>query len=229
MDSRPKFATFIAELYLRPEIKRRWLVGPKFICFDGLLERGYPLFSHGAMLGRAFRDRFDIFAVPYMTQPDSPEAVESLRGQGASVALVEQYTDTAYELFILHEMSLDDPTQEPDTWPQWLMTHAQARLPAQTGVMMGVMFGARGAAFGSQFPARFEELYMNQYNTCAKIDPADYERAREAGLDIPPTLDEALIPTLDEAQQGYVSDFAEFCAKFYPEYLAALGLGGYAK
>ena len=44
MDSRPKFATAIAEEYLRPQIKRRWLVGPKFFSFYPLLSVGSALF-----------------------------------------------------------------------------------------------------------------------------------------------------------------------------------------
>ena len=74
MDSRPKFTTAIAEQYLRPQIKRRWLVGPKFISCDPLLSVGYALFVMGAILGRAFRHRCDTFELPYTAHPHSPRA-----------------------------------------------------------------------------------------------------------------------------------------------------------
>lgn len=216
MDSRPKYATAAAEELLRPQIKRRWLVGPKFIYFDQLLDVGYALFTMGAILGRAFRSCFDIFAVPYTAQPDSSEAVQRIRSQGVSLALVGQYAKTANELFTMLAMSLDDPTREPDTWPEWLMTHAQVKVPARFGLKMGVMFGVRGAAFGSQFPERFAELYFNPF---AKLDSATRQTVYEAGLGVHTTLDEV-------QQASYISDFADFCAQFYPELVTQLTVVG---
>ncbi|MCH7699885.1 MAG: hypothetical protein IH865_13190 [Chloroflexi bacterium] len=84
------------------------------------------------------------------------------------------------------------------------------------------MLAVTGAGFGAEFPERFEELYANSY---ARQDPADWKRLHEAGLGIPPEQDEFV--SLDTRTKNDLTMFAEYCAEFYPDYVAQLGLEEY--
>lgn len=218
MSDAPKFATLLAAHYIERYIEKP-LIGARFIRLSRLLTVGGFLFENGAVLGRAFRDRFDSFLVPFLTQAGRPEAAEWVIQQGESVGVVAPVANTVNELFMIHEMRISDPSLPPQDWSRWFMGSGKQKLNLDFALQMGGLYGARGAGFGAQFPDRFEELYNNSYGN---IDPNEWREAHEAGLAIPVEPDK-FVP-LHEREQEAVSGFAEFCESLYPEYASGLGI-----
>ena len=218
MTGQPKFAELVAAESLLPQVEKGLLRG-KFIKRGRLLSVGGFLFESGAILGHAFRHRFDVFVTPYYSEPGRPEAIEFAREEGRRVADLAPEASTLVELFMISEMRKDDRTRSADTWSQWLASRAQEKLQVDYAIELGTMYQTLGAGYATQLPERLEDLYRKSYS---EIDQGDWHKAFELGVVSSPTPPE-YVP-LEEREQEAVDSFAEFCGKFYPDLLLSLGL-----
>lgn len=224
MEAQSKFTMMLAQHYVGQQVEAKGLISKrKFVRMGPLIMTGAFLFETGAVLGRAMRDRLATFTYPFCsTTPDNAELADFIRRQGQAVASAAPEVNTIHELVFISEMRKADPTLPAEQWSAWLLANGDAEVTVDLAGQMGLMYQSSGAGFGAEFPDRFEELYANSY---ARQDPADWKRMHEAGLDIPSEQD-GFVP-LDARTKNDLNMFAEYCAEFYPEYVAQLGLQEY--
>lgn len=214
--SRPRFAETFSRYYVGQFVEKR-LLGGKFVLLSRLLTAGGFLFENGAVLGRAFRDRFADFAVPFAALPGRSAAIEFVLEQGRLMTDVSVVANTVQELFFMHEMHENAPSLPLSGWAMWHLGSARKKVDEDFALKMGLVYGLRGAGFGAQWPDEVERLYVGSY---ANVDAELWSEAHAAGLGIPPEPDE-YVP-IGEREREAVEGFAEFCREFWPEYLAPL-------
>lgn len=219
MEQRPRFANLLAEYHLRPHFKKK-LLGGQYVNVGPLLSVGGFLFEEGAILGRAFRSKLEIFAFPYCGQePGDQELAKYIREEGRNVRKLAHEAKTLHELFMMHEMEVVSSSLPRHEWGKWFVDHAAEKVSIESVAEMSQMHSIYGAGFGSEFPELTEALYVKTYR---ERDEAGWRRAREAGLDIP--AEQAELVPLEEREREAVTGFTEFCQDFFPELLDSLDL-----
>lgn len=216
---RPKFAAEIAKHYLRPQIKKK-LLGGQYIRGGPLLSTGAFLFETGAVFGLAFSDCIDSFVIAYScNDPNEPSGLPFIQGEGKQIAAISDRVGSITELFMTYAMLQDGPSRRESSWSEWLMAGANEKVPLEAAGVLGMMFGARGVGFALHAPQRFQELYVSSY---ANHDRDSWAEAYKYGAVDTPEPPE-FVP-LSVRQDEAVAEFATFCAQFYPELVAPLGL-----
>lgn len=202
-EAEPKFTMLLARHYLDTQVETDGTDSErKFVRMGPLFTTGTFLFETGAVLGRAMRDRFATFAHPFCSEmPDNAELADFIRRQGQAVASAAPEAGTIHELVVISEMRKADPSFPAEQWNAWLLENGDAEVTVEFAERMGLVFQSNGAGFGAEFPDKFEELFAAAY---------------EAGDD-----------SLETRTKAELTMFAEYCAEFYPDYVAKLGLSEY--
>ena len=224
MEAQSKFASMLGNHHLKRQVERKGLLSRReFVRFGPLLTVGGFLFETGAVLGRAMRDRLVTFAYPFCgTEPDYEPLADFIREAGRNVASRGSDASAVHELAVISEMLELDSTRRADEWATWMMEKGDQEISLEMASERCVLFGIRGVGFGAEFPERFEQLYVDTY-THSDSDRERWKEASEHGLEIPSEPDQ-FVP-LETRTQTDLAMFAEYCAEFYPDYVAKLGLG----
>ena len=214
-----RFNTALVAEYLGRMVEKRFL-GGKFVRVGPMLTVGVFLFEMGAILGYAFRDRVDAFALPFFAKDDRPDAVEYMRdlGRNARAATLAE-AKTLNELVMVWGMRQEDASLPHEHWPQWFMARSNEKLDVEEAFETSLVFGVAGAGFGAEFPDAFEALYANSYTP---DDPETWREAHKYGV-VDTAEQPELVPLEDrvrEAREG----FAEFCQEYFPQLIEPLGL-----
>jgi len=224
MERQSKFTFMMALHFLGMQVEKRGLLSRRKVVRMGpLISVGGFLFETGAVLGRVMRDQLPTFVYPFCSEtPDNVALADLMRRKGREVASRGEGASTISELVTISEMRKVDATLPADQWAMWMLANGNGELAVEFAGQMGIMFMVDGAGFGAEFPDRFEQLYFNTY---AKVDRDAWNEMREHGLDIPAEPDE-FVP-LEVRTENDLAIFADYCAEFYPDYVAKLGLQQY--
>lgn len=217
---RPKYGAMLAHHLLSRQIEKK-LFRRKFIRLGPLLVTSGFLLETGAVLGRLFRDRPELFALPFFAKDEAAltEATDWMRDLGKEIAMVAADASTTFQVVMMSQIAGSGVQPSSGNWGLWLMSHSEERVAPEEAFNVGLLWAIRGAGFGIEFPKRFEDLYVRTY---AKHDPESWSRAFKYGaVDLPEEPD--ALP-IDEREQGTRAEFAEFCAMYYPDLLSPLGL-----
>ncbi|MDO8616541.1 MAG: hypothetical protein Q7T33_12535 [Dehalococcoidia bacterium] len=213
------YASMLTVQHLRPQVEKR-LLGAKFVRVGPLITVGAFLFETGAILGHAFRDRLDVFAEPFGSEPGKGANVCAfMRKEGRALGDLAKTANTLHALVMMHEMRTADPTRPPSQWMEWFLASSTERAPLDFALAMGVVHGCRGAGFAAEFPNRLEELYKNSYSN---QNPHAWREAFKYGV-VDTSEPPKFIP-FEEREQEAVAQFTEFCKEFHPGFLEPLGL-----
>ncbi len=214
-----RFNTALVAEYLGRMVEKKFL-GGKFVRVGPMLTVGVFLFEMGAILGYAFRDRLQVFALPFAAKDDGPDAVERMSALGKKAyAASRPEAKTLNELVMVWQMRQEDASLPHEHWPQWFMAQGNEKLDVEVAFQTSVMFGVAGAGFGAEFPDAFEALYAKSY---ASDDPETWREAHKYGV-VDTAEQPELVPLGDrvtEAKEG----FAEFCQEYFPQLMEPLGL-----
>ncbi len=223
-EAEPKFTMLLARHYLGTQVETDGTDSErKFVRMGPMFTTGTFLFETGAVLGRAMRDRLATFTYPFCSEtPDNAELADFIRVQGQAVASAAPEANTIYELVAISEMRKADPSLPAEQWNAWLLENVDAEVTVEFAGRMALVFQSNGAGFGAEFPERFEELFAASSQA---DDPEQVSEAAAVGPVAPaqtPAYD-----SLETRTKAELTMFAEYCAEFYPDYVARLGLSQY--
>jgi len=180
---------------------------------------GVAVFQQGAVLGYARNSQMEILAKLFATPGQEREACdhlieatkENVEGYGQ---LPESFTDffsktVGAGMFKAHEN----------------LSHLETldRLSRDT-VRVGMALGwldtwfLAGVGLGLAFPEQVEKMWREGYET---TDPEAWERARQAGLDIP---EQQTLLSMEEMEQVVLSQVTPYAHEYVPEVIEPLRL-----
>ena len=196
-------------------------------------------YEAGALLGRAMRDKLDIFH-KMLVKPGTDI--------NRSIAFMQSQAKDRLKKFT------EEEGKEPDTFYHFIAAKELEEASRVMGLSMGLFTdnvyspkshrkdlrrlwghelalddayrnilgcGPFGLGFGSSFPELTVRMYKNPYEN---INMSEWEEARSYGLPLPEKPD--IIP-LEEREKEILQNVAGYTAEFYPELLDLLKLRGY--
>lgn len=207
-----------AAVVARCRVQQEWhkpLLGKPFIRYGQCLFMASYFFALGGVLGSRYRDSVEDFACAFLNlhgeEPGSvsryfAEYAEAMLPRIGECSSILDYV-TRVQSEVLHfqgnhsGMLLQLGTQKvkPDIAAQMLWNFAQD-----------------GAVFGAIHPDRFRVLWEEMYK---RQDERSWRLAHASGLDIPEQQD---VMTYDEAEQGEVESFLDYCQQCAPSLYVSL-------
>ena len=195
-------------------------------------------YEAGALLGRAMRDKLDIFH-KMLVKPgtDINRSIAFMQSQAKD--RLKKFTeeegkepDTFYHFIAFKELeeaskvmglSIDDDAYYKDPKShrknlRKLYGHELALDDVYTNILNCGLFGL---GFGSSFPELTVRMYKNTYEN---INMNEWAEARSYGLNIP---EKPEIIRLEEREESLLQIVAAYTAEFYPELLDPLDLRGH--
>jgi|SRR5579871_857082 len=99
----------------------------------------------------------------------------------------------------------------------YFVEHERDKLPSKTAIILSWQFASDGCALGAIFPKIVREMYLRLYTD--RGDKEDWERARDAGLDIPAWEDRV---TFEEFREEEDERFMAFHRQHQPDLYSML-------
>jgi hypothetical protein len=233
-EKQPLLMEFSAWVPLKLVIRER-LFGKRYITmFDYSRTLAFQ-YETGALLGRAMRDKLDIFH-KMLVKPGTDIK--------RNIAFIQSEAKDRLKRFI------EEKEKEPDTFNDFIALKELEEASKATGLSIDNIYspkyhlkglkklygrelalddvytnilncGLYGIGFGSSFPGLTVRMYKNSYED---INMNEWAKARSYGLNIPEKPD--IIP-LEEREKEILQIVAAYTAEFYPELLDFLGLTGF--
>ena len=230
-EGQPTLIGFIGIPIVTKVAKTRLFGGPYIRFYDLCAVLSY-LYTSGAILGRARRNKLSILAkmlsVPgtekenmNWLQEQAKERLEKFRNE------LGKEPDTFNEFILFKELesaigvSMEDWFEAHTKGNTKIMKVADEKVPLKKAEPNIKWFGLEGIGFGSSFPELTEKMYRNTFE---KIDRDSWIEARKHGLAI---SEEPTIISLEEQEEIVLQMVAGYASEYYPELLDPLDLRGY--
>jgi len=203
--------TFLGSRYVHLVIQKGWF-GKQYIRFYHYFELGNFLYGKGAILGRAFHDRFEILGEMLGSPPHDTcillqnEARERLQRYGKE-------PESWIDFFMTTEL-----VKFGSSYPEGLLLKSQEKIPVEKAYPKLQWLMLEGMGFGSSFPELTERMWRQTYET---PDPEIWAKARRAGVDIPE--EQESLP-LEESEHELLLAVAAYAHDRHPELIEPLGL-----
>jgi len=219
---RPPFVAYIAREPIS-RVLQKDILGRSYVRFLPFLIAGLQLYTLGAVLGHAQRDKFEILANLLYDKPQPANELKSVTNDLTNLAKkrldsCSKAPDSFFDLFMNTELkaaglSFEMPLKEFQKTAKIKLLLKQQPGPTD----MAEMFVMEGIAFGARFPGLTERLWKRS----SEIDSGEWKKWRERGLDIG---EQPTRMTLDEAEQEILRGVAIYVSQYYPELAEPLGL-----
>lgn len=217
------------------QVVRKKLFGKRYIQFIDYARILAFQYETGALLGRAMRDKLDIFH-KMLLKPgaDINNSITSIQSKAKDH--LKKFTeeegkepDTFYDFIATRELTKAEKVMGLST----VDVHEPKRHLKELGKLYGHELalddvytnifnsGLIGIGFGSSFPELTVKMYKNAYEN---IDKNGWPEAGSHGLNLPEAPD---IVSFEEREESILRMFAAYTAEFYPELLDPLDLRSY--
>jgi len=227
-EGQPTLIGFIGIPIVTKVAKTRLFGGPYIRFYDLCAVLSY-LYTSGAILGRARRNKLSILAkmlsVPgtekenmNWLQEQAKERLEKFRNE------LGKEPDTFNEFILFKELesaigvSMEDWFEAHTKGNTKIMKVADEKVPLEQAQHGMRMCGLAGIGFGIAFPELTERMCRN---ATENIDMDKWSKARAYGLAIPEKPD---IVSFEEREESILQIVAAYTAEFYPELLDPLDL-----
>lgn len=223
---RPPFLAYLAREPIRRILKKD-ILGRSYVLFLPFLITGLGLYTLGAALGHARRDKFEILVNLFFDRPQERRELESLTNDLTNLAQkrLDRYRssfgkepDSFFDLFIRTE--LDRAGLSFEMPPRRFEKTAKMKLPLKMEpgpTLSAEFFIMEGIAFGARFPELTEKVWKRS----SEIDLDEWHEWRERGLDI---AEQPIPITLEEAEREVLRVVAVYVSEYYPQLMKPLWL-----
>jgi len=227
----PTFIGFLSIPIVTKAAKTRLFGGPYIRFYDLCAVLSY-LYTTGAILGRAKRNKLSILAKLFSIPGTEKENIDGLQEEATKRLVkfkneVGNEPDTFNKLIFFRELEsaiglgMEDWFKAYTEGDTKIMKIADKKVPLEKAEPSIKWFGLEGIGFGSSFPELTEKMYRNSYEN---IDIDVWAKHRAHGLAIP---EKPTIISLEEQEEIVLQMVAAYTSEYYPELLDPLDLRGY--
>jgi len=222
----PTPISYIAGIVLARGLAKKQRFGGDYIRLQDFIELLCFLYSSGAIIGRARRDKLTtlekMLVLPVLG-PCSVKSLQEMAKERLEVFKIEMGEEPdsfikfiqipeyekAMGLAAFSEFASRGTTKALDK----KIPLAEAALPAES-------FGLEGIGFGSRFPTLAEMMYRTDYENIV----ADWRESKAQGLAVPETPIEE---SFEKREESILKALGVYTSKYYPELLDPLDLRGH--
>jgi hypothetical protein len=230
-EDQPTFIGSLSIPIVTKVAKTRPFGGP-YIRFYDLCTVSSYLYTSGAILGRARRNKLSILAKLFSIPGTEKENMAGLQEEATKRLTkfkneVGNEPDTFNEFILFRELESATGLGMEDWFKAYaegdtkIMKIADEKVPLEKAEPSIKWFGLEGIGFGSSFPELTEKIYRNSYEN---IDMDVWAKHKAHGLAIPEKPD---IVTLKEQEKSILGIVAAYTSEYYPELLDPLDLRSY--
>lgn len=227
-EGQPTLISYIAGIVVARGLAKKRRFGGDYIRLQDLIELLCFLYSSGAIIGRARRDKLTTLEKMLVLPVLGPCSVKSLQDQA----------EKRLEAFRI------DMGQEPDSFIKFIQLkelegaigllalsalpsgNKQARKLVDKKVPLAEIalslesFGLEGIGFGSRFPTLTEMMYRTDYENIV----ADWRESKAQGLAV---REKPIEESFEKREENILKVVGFYASKYYPELLDPLDLRGY--
>lgn len=211
--------------------KTRLFGGPYIRFYDLCAVLSY-LYTTGAILGRARRNKLSILAKLFSIPGTEKENIDGLQEEATKRFVkfkneVGNEPDTFNKFILFRELEsaiglgMEDWFKAYTEGDTKIMKVADEKVPLEKAEPVIKKFQLEGIGFGSSFPELTEKMYRNAFEN---IDMDAWADARAHGLAI---SEKPTIISLKEQEEIVLQMVAAYTAEYYPELLDPLDLRDY--
>lgn len=224
----PPLISNIASIVLARGLAKKRLFGGDYIRLQDFIELLCFLYSSGAIIGRARRDKLTALEKMLASSVIGLRSVKSLqemakrRLEGFKAEMGKE-PDSFIKFIQIQEY---EKTMGPAAFSEFASkgtTKAlDKKIPLAEVVLPVESFGLEGIGFGSCFPALTEIMYRTDYENIV----ADWLEAKAQGLTVP---EKPIEESFEKREESILKAVASYTSKYYPELLDALHLRGHLR
>lgn len=222
----PTLISYIAGIVLARGVAKKQRFGGDYIRLQDFIELLCFLYSSGAIIGRARRDKLTTLEKMLVLPVLGPCSVKSLQDQA----------EKRLEVFKI------ETGEEPDSFIKFIQipeaekamglaafsefairgtTKAlDKKIPLEEAALPTESFGLEGIGFGSRFPTLTEIMYRTDYENIV----ADWRESKAQGLAVP---EKPIEENFEKREENILKVLGLYASKYYPELLDALELRGH--
>lgn len=221
----PTLMGWLASIAVAKAMPKKRLFGGDYIRRHESIAFFCNLYTSGAIIGRARRDKLTTLEKMLVLPVLGPCSVKSLQDQAEKRLEVfiemgeepDSFTyfiqipeyEKAMGLAALSEFASRGTTKALDK----KIPLAEAALPAES-------FGLEGIGFGSRFPTLTEMMYRTDYENIV----ADWRESKAQGLAVP---EKPIEESFEKREENILKVVGFYASKYYPELLDALELSSH--
>lgn len=191
------------------------LLGKPYLKLGQCLFLGTHCFQLGGILAAKYSDKLDAFGPAFLGAQGEPGAVQRFFAEVAR-GIVDHYlsdSTTFLDYVVADLMRRLDYSGETVSFFQ---SFGMQEIKPATAVDFAWQCAESGAALGAIHPDEMRKMFDRSHSSIPK---ESWERARAAGLDIPP---EQEILSYDDAEDDHDQLFMEYCGECCPDFRAIL-------
>ena|SRR6266567_6295616 len=205
------FARVMARTRFNEELNKPFIGKPYLKCGQGLGIWGY-CFQLGGILGAKHRDKLDAFGHAFLGATGETGAVKRYFTELANLVTRRLINDsTTFVEYVQCEYS--ERIGYTGDAASFFLRHGMDKLQPEAAAGLAWQYANNGAAFGALCTDTFRKMFERSHRVVPK---QEWDRARDAGLDLPAEQDFMSYKEIEEAENGvFMAYCQECCSELY--------------